>query len=856
MQAMMMRILPGIIYPATMALAVCSFIWLLSRGTHLVFSTYFSLSLAFLTIIFFEWRTPYRQEWKAGRSVQGQDLLFMTFIHLLFTKLLGFAAAISILHFIGERTDFSAAFWPHGWPVILQGLLMVVIVDFFRYWLHRACHENRYLWRLHAVHHSPKQLYWLNVGRFHPVERAFQFLIDSFPFMLIGVSTEVLAMYFLFFAVNGVFQHCNIRLDYGFLNYIVSSGQLHRWHHSKVVSESNTNYSNTTILWDMVFGTRYLPAGREVGELGLMNDHYPKDFLSQMKAPFIDGIEIAHTPFLSSKDILLNAMLRIKMLFMRRTLYRGLLRAALLPKESQHRVLLDILAVNKDTAFGIKHGFATIRSEEEYRAKVPVHSYEDLRPFIEEQERSGRPQLTRENPAMYNQTSGTTGAPKYIPLLPKALARAGRLQKLFALIQYDYCPQGFQGRLLGLVSPAIEGRMSSGIPFGSASGLIYRNMPRLARAKYVLPYEVSEIADYGIKYYLMVRLALAEKHITYLGSANPSTFFKMLEVMRESRDDLLEDIRMGTAKYVEDLEPRIARAIKARIKPDIARAHELESLLSNPATADFKSIWPHIRLVTTWTGGSCGIAISKLKSRLPDEAHIFELGYMASEFRGTLTVDAKTGEGVPTLEDNYFEFVEKEAWEENRPRFLGLGELETGMEYYVFVTTPSGLYRYSMNDIVQVVGRFGKTPTIRFLQKGKGVTNITGEKLYESQVLDAVRQTEMEMNLKVHFFQMLADEEAFRYEIYLEADLKTAVQAGEIAGEIDKHLQAINLEYRSKRSGDRLKPLVLHMLKPGAYEAYKRHFLAKGQREVQFKPMPLQYAKNLEMDLKSWALPN
>ena len=854
MRALAKRALPGIIYPGTMALAVGAYLGLLQRDAHLVFSTYFSLAIAFLVVIFFERWTPHRREWKADRTVQGQDLLFMTLIHLLFTKFLAFAAALAILAWFGEGRE-SAAFWPHDWPVAVQGLLMVVIVDFFRYWLHRACHENRYLWRLHAVHHSPKQLYWLNVGRFHPAERALQFLIDSVPFMLIGVSKEVLAMYFLFFAVNGVFQHCNIRLNYGFLNYLVSSAEMHRWHHSRVAAESNANYSNTTIIWDMAFGTRFLPAGREVGELGLANDRYPKDFLSQMKTPFIGGMEVKDVPLISFREVLVNALLRIKMRVVRLTAYRDLVRAARRPQACQRKVLMGILAANKDTAFGIRHGFADIGSEEAFRERVPVQEYEDLRPYVEEQERSGLPQLTRESPVMYNQTSGTTGTPKYVPVLKSGLERSKRLQKLFACIQYAQCPEGFQGKLLGLVSPAIEGRLASGKPFGSASGLIYRSMPRLARAKYVLPYEVFEIADYGIKYYLIVRLALAEKRITYLGSANPSTFFKMLEVMAENRKNLLEDIRCGTAKHLDLLEPRIAVAIRDRLKADPARARELEPLFADPSKVDFESVWPYVRIVTTWTGGSCGMAIAKLKSRLPDEAMVFELGFLASEFRGTVTVDGKTGEGVPTLEDNYFEFVEKEAREQGRSRFLGMGELEVGKDYYVFVTTPAGLYRYDMNDIVRVGGRFGNAPTLRFLQKGKGVTNITGEKLYESQVLEAVRQAEADEDLKVHFFQMLADEDAFRYELFMEAEIRTAEQARGIARRVDAYLQAANLEYRTKRGSDRLKPMALHVLKPGASEAYKRHFLAKGQREVQFKPMPLQYAKNLEMDLKPWSLP-
>jgi hypothetical protein len=295
-------------------------------------------------------------------------------------------------------------------------------------------------------------------------------------------------------------------------------------------------------------------------------------------------------------------------------------------------------------------------------------------------------------------------------------------------------------------------------------------------------------------------------------------------------------------------------AIAARIRPQPARAAELQKILQSPLGADFSSLWPYLKLVTSWTGGSCGMAIAKLKSKLPPEARVFELGYLSSEFRGTLTVDGNTGEGVPTLQDHFFEFVERNAWESGERHFLGLEEIKQNQEYYVFITTFSGLYRYAMNDIVQVVGQFKKTPTLRFLQKGKGVTNITGEKLYESQVIAAIKAMESEMGLQIHFFQMLADEENFRYLLYLECDLKPKSDVMELA--LDKLLQAENLEYKAKRSSNRLKPLEIRSLQSGAFEAYKRHFLAKGQRELQFKPMPLLYVKHLEFDLESWRSKN
>jgi sterol desaturase/sphingolipid hydroxylase (fatty acid hydroxylase superfamily) len=833
------RLLPYLIFPFTMVLSVSTYLFLLHTGTNFIISTYVPLTLAALSVTFFEYYTPYKKEWIADKTEVKHDMLFMVFIQLIFSKFLAFFTAYIILKTLTHFHLYFDGLWPHQWPVIVQGLMMVLIVDFFRYWLHWASHNTKHLWKLHAVHHSPKKLYWLNVGRFHPIERSMQFLIDSVPFMLIGVHQEVLAMYFLFFAVNGFFQHCNINLKYGFLNYIVSSAELHRWHHSKKIHESNANYSNTTIIWDVLFGTRFLPKDREVGELGLLNPNYPQDFPSQMKTPFINSMDKKDLPLLSSKEIFFNWILSLRMALLGYTLFHPLKKAAKHPKEHQLQLLKQFLHQNKDTAFGKKYRFDQIDTYQQYIDTVPVHTYEDLRPFIEEQERTKQPVLSAEFPVMYNQTSGTTGLPKYIPILSTTLKHTKRNQNIFSYIQYRTTREGFYGKLLGLVSPAIEGYLPSGSPYGSASGLIYKNMPKLAQSKYVLPYEVFEINDYSIKYYIIIRLALAEKNITYLGSANPSTFLRMLEIIKTHKGELLNDIRKGTVKYIDAIDTAIAAKVKNVLKPNQQRADELETILQQDDHITFAKLWPYLKILTTWTGGSCGIALSKVKTLLPEDTTIFELGYLSSETRGTITIDGNTNEGVLTFQNVFFEFVDKEKWENQTKDFLTIDQLTRGNEYYIFVTTDSGLYRYHMNDIVKVTGFFEQTPTVQFVQKGKGVTNITGEKLYESQVLSAITEVEKQYGFSSVFYQVLANEEAHVYEVYLEAGSKPTVDASALAFAIDKTLSTINLEYASKRAGERLKPLQLYFLTPGAFEKYKQNCLDKGQKEGQFKTVAL-----------------
>ena len=139
-------------------------------------------------------------------------------------------------------------------------------------------------------------------------------------------------------------------------------------------------------------------------------------------------------------------------------------------------------------------------------------------------------------------------------------------------------------------------------------------------------------------------------------------------------------------------------------------------------------------------GGSCAIPISSLREKLSVDTRIVEVGYMSSEFRGGVTIDVIDNKQVPTFHQNFFEFVEKSQWEEGEPNFLRLNQITLGIQYYIFVTTQTGLYRYDINDLVEVTGHFNNTPTIQFVQKGKGVTNITGEKLCEAQLLSAIQE--------------------------------------------------------------------------------------------------------------------
>jgi len=230
---------------------------------------------------------PYREDWNANDGDVQADVWHLVIEQIMMPNLakpIWNAMLAGFTAWMAAR--YGANLWPHSWPLLAQLFLMLLIAEFGRYWFHRWAHEVPWLWRFHAIHHSPNRLYWLNAGRVHPVEKVFFLIPEVVPFIIMGTNVETLGLYAIFNSIHGLLQHSNIDLKAGPLNYIFSLAELHRWHHAKEIHESNNNYGNNLIVWDILFGTYLLPRDREVGIIGLLNRDYPKSYLGHLKAPF------------------------------------------------------------------------------------------------------------------------------------------------------------------------------------------------------------------------------------------------------------------------------------------------------------------------------------------------------------------------------------------------------------------------------------------------------------------------------------------------------------------------------------------------------------------------------------------
>ena len=179
--------------------------------------------------------------------------------------------------------------WPSNWPLVFQLLLALTIAEFGTYWRHRFFHEWHYGWRFHSVHHSSQRLYFLNATRFHFIDLCLAGLSSAIPLALFGATEEVVVLVAVFTGLHGYWQHANVRYKLGWLNWVVASAELHRWHHSTIIRHSNSNYGNNLIIWDVLFGTRILPTkAQDIENVGLgeFQAVFPKTWRRHLLAPF------------------------------------------------------------------------------------------------------------------------------------------------------------------------------------------------------------------------------------------------------------------------------------------------------------------------------------------------------------------------------------------------------------------------------------------------------------------------------------------------------------------------------------------------------------------------------------------
>lgn len=169
-------------------------------------------------------------------------------------------------------------------PKWLQGFEILILVDAIGYWTHRWLHTGKG-WRVHAIHHSSEQLDWLASARVHPLNELVNRFAQATPVLLAGFDPKVTLAAAPFLTLYAIGLHADLDWDFGPFKKVLASPVFHRWHHSREPEALNKNFAGLLPLWDVLFGTYYMPPHRRPIDLGTTTP-VPNGFVAQLAFPF------------------------------------------------------------------------------------------------------------------------------------------------------------------------------------------------------------------------------------------------------------------------------------------------------------------------------------------------------------------------------------------------------------------------------------------------------------------------------------------------------------------------------------------------------------------------------------------
>ncbi len=211
---------------------------------------------------------------------------------------------------------------------------------------------------------------------------------------------------------------------------------------------------------------------------------------------------------------------------------------------------MGIIAANRHTAFGRRHGFSELDGADAFRRRVPVQTWEDLYPDIAAMLEGAQDRLCGARPLLWERTSGSGAEPKCIPYPPAALAAFQQaIHPWLHDLLLNY-PGIARGRAYFSISPAswTVSATADGTPVGADDDSLYIGevlRPHLARLLAVPP-ALGRLSDMEVWRYLTLRFLVEAQDLTLISVWSPTFLTGLLESLPRYADSLIEDLREGT----------------------------------------------------------------------------------------------------------------------------------------------------------------------------------------------------------------------------------------------------------------------------------------------------------------------
>jgi sterol desaturase/sphingolipid hydroxylase (fatty acid hydroxylase superfamily) len=277
-------------FPVSLVSGLAAMGFALGRGTAVAAQLALGIPIFFMVLIAIAERLlPWDASWNRSRGDVLADLLSLGTVAFGLETLFKVGGPVAVI-WILAKLDLPATWtaFPRHWPFWAQCLVVIGFIEFVKYWFHRMGHETKFWWPLHSVHHAVKRVYLLNGFRIHPLYHLLTYILGYFPCILLGAPPETLLVHTAALGIVGAFQHANVHLKFGFLNYVFSTNEIHRWHHSTRVEEGNKNYGAILSIFDVIFGSYYNVPGKSPEVIGMVHEEgYPiHDYFAQLAIPF------------------------------------------------------------------------------------------------------------------------------------------------------------------------------------------------------------------------------------------------------------------------------------------------------------------------------------------------------------------------------------------------------------------------------------------------------------------------------------------------------------------------------------------------------------------------------------------
>ncbi|WP_370899292.1 GH3 auxin-responsive promoter family protein [Chryseobacterium gossypii] len=441
--------------------------------------------------------------------------------------------------------------------------------------------------------------------------------------------------------------------------------------------------------------------------------------------------------------------------------------------QNQEDLLLSLVDTAKKTLFGRAHEFESIRSVKDFQEKVPIADYEDLKPYIERIRKGQAHILWPETPEYFAKTSGTTSGSKYIPISKEGMPFqiAGAKSALFHYIAKKNNADFVTGKMIFLQgSPELEEVF--GIKTGRLSGIVAHHIPDYLQKNRLPSWETNIMEDWEAK------------------------VDKIVEETEKENMTLISGIPPWLIMYFEKLTEKHGKRIK--------------------------QIFPHLQLIVTG-GVNYEPYRDKMEDLLGGKVDIIQT-FPASEGFFAFQEDY-TKEGLLLLTNHgiFYEFIPLEEYGKANARRLTLKEIELNKDYAMILTTNSGLWGYSIGDVVRFID---KNPH-RILVTGrtKHFTSAFGEHVIAFEVEEAMKAALEKFPAQItefHLAPQVNPTEGLPYHEWLIEFEKEPGNMELFRNELDMQLRKRNSYYDDLISGNILQKLHITRLKKNAFHEYAK----------------------------------